>query len=123
MGHVLGNGGFSKHVETPEDALVGEMQSTVAVATILFDNFVLQAFLGDMALFVTVVAEVVAASASKDWMLYWTSAMGSQWHPIFGWCHHWSICNMHVTQLFEDLHLLHPSLDSVHLHIHRKQGA
>ncbi len=100
LGHVLGDSGFSKYVETLEDALVGEVQSTVAMATVLLDDFVLWAFLGDMALFMTVVAEAVAASASKDWTLDWASVMGGQWHPIFGWCCHQGICNMHVTQLF-----------------------
>jgi len=63
-GDVLGDGGFSQHVEASEDALVGEVEATVAVATVLFDNLVLGAFLGNMPLFVTVVAEAVAASAS-----------------------------------------------------------
>jgi len=98
-GHILCNSGFSKHVETPEDALIGEVQSTVAMATVFLDDFVFQAFLGNMALFMTVVAEVVAASASKERMLYWASAMGGQWHPIFRWCRHQGVCSVHVTQL------------------------
>ncbi len=63
-GDVLGNGGLSQHVEVSEDALVGEVEMTVAVATVLFDDLVLGAFLGDMSLLMTVVAEAVAASAS-----------------------------------------------------------
>ncbi len=63
-GHILGDSGFPEHVEASEDALIGEVEMTVAVATVLLDNLVLGAFLGDMPLLVTVVAQAVAASAS-----------------------------------------------------------
>ena len=63
-GHVFCDGGLSEHVEASEDALVREVEMTVAVATVLLDNLVLWAFLGDMPLLLTVVADAVAASAS-----------------------------------------------------------
>jgi len=61
--HVFGDCSFSKHVKASENAFVGEVKATVAVATVLLDGLVLGAFLGDMPLFVAVVAEAVAASA------------------------------------------------------------
>jgi len=64
VGYVVGDGGFPEHVEVSENALVGEVEATVAVATVLLDDFVLGAFLGDMPLLMAVVAEAVAASAS-----------------------------------------------------------
>ena len=63
-GYVLCNGGFSQHVESPEDALIWEVQVTVAMVAVLFDRFLQGTFLGDVSLFVAVIAEVVAASAS-----------------------------------------------------------
>jgi len=64
VGHIFGDHGFTEHVEALEDALVGEVQATIAVVTVLLHHLHLRTFLGDMSLFVAVVTEVVAASAS-----------------------------------------------------------
>jgi len=63
-GYVFGYCSFSKHVEMSEDAFIGEMETTVAMATVLFDDLVLGTLLGDVSLLVAVVAETVTASAS-----------------------------------------------------------
>jgi len=55
---------FPKHIEASEDALVGEVETTVAVATVLLDDLVLGTLLGDVPLFMAIVAEAVATSAS-----------------------------------------------------------
>jgi len=47
---------------------------------------------------------------------------GSQGHPVFHSYGHRGVGNMHVTQLFQHLRLLHPSLYPIELHIDRKQG-
>ncbi len=61
---VLLHCSFPEHVEASEDAFVGEVETTVAVATVLLDDFALGTFLGDVPLFVAVIAEAVTTSAS-----------------------------------------------------------
>jgi len=73
VGHIFCHGGFSKHVETPEDALIWEVQVAVAVATVLLGGFLQWALLGDVPLFVAIVAEVITASTLKKGMLNWAS--------------------------------------------------
>ncbi len=60
---ILGNCSFTESVKPLEDALVWEVQMTVAVAAVLFGGFLERTFLGDVSLFVAVVTEVIAASA------------------------------------------------------------
>ena len=62
---IFGDRGFSEYVKPLKDALIWEVQATVAVATVLLDGLFEGALLGDMSLLVAVVAEVVASSASK----------------------------------------------------------
>jgi len=69
------------------------------VAAVLFDSLLLRTLLGDMSLFMAIVAEVVATSALQEGTLNWTSMMGGQGHPILGGHHHWGVCNMGITQL------------------------
>ncbi len=57
-----------------KDALIWEVQTAVAVMTVLFDSLLLGTFLGDVPQFMTVVTEVIATSASKEGTLNWTSA-------------------------------------------------
>ncbi len=92
------------------------------MATVLLGGFVLGAFLGNMPLFMAVIAEVIVASALKQGTLDWTSSSRSQWHPVFCGHDHRSVGDVGVTQLFQYLHLFHPLLHSIHLHINCKQG-
>jgi len=62
-GYVLADGGFSEHVEASEDAVIGEMETTVAVVTVLLGDLRLGTLLGDVSLLVTVVTFTVTASA------------------------------------------------------------
>jgi len=71
----------------------------VAVVAVLLDSLLLGALLSNVPLFLTVVAEVVTASALKEGMLDWASMLGSQWHLIFGGCGHQGVGNMSVTYL------------------------
>jgi len=122
VGDIIGHHGFPKHIEVLEDAFIGEVEATVAVSAVLLGGFLPWAFLGDMPLFVTVVAEGIAASASEKRTLDWAPMLWGQWHPVFyGHCH-WGVGNMSITYLFQCLYLLHPPLHSIHLHIHCKQG-
>jgi len=116
-GDIVGHCGFPKHIETPKDAFIGEVESTVAVATVLLGDFLQQALLGDMPLFVTVIAEAIVASASKKRTLDWASTAWSQWHPIFYSGRHWSVSDVSISYLLQCLHLFHPPLYSTHLHI------
>jgi len=121
-GYILGDQGLAEHVEPFEDALVGEVQVTVTMTAVLLGGFLEGALLGDVALFVAVVAEVVVPSALKKRMLYWTASSWGQGHPVFG-CHtHRVISHVNITYLFQCLHLLHPSLHPIHLHVDCKQG-
>jgi len=67
--YVLGYRRFSQHIELFEDAVVGEMEATVAVATVLLGGFVEGTFLGDVSLFVALVADVVATSALEEFQV------------------------------------------------------
>ncbi len=120
--HVLRNGGFAKYVELLEDALVWEVQVTVAVSAIFLGGFLQRTLLGNVPLFMAVIAEVIAASALKEGMLNQTSTSWSQGHLIFGGHGHRSVGNMEVTYLFHGLYLFHPPLHPIHLHINGKQG-
>ncbi len=122
VGYIFQYYSLPKHVEPSKDALIGEVQTAVAVATVLLDGLGFGTFLHNVSLFVTVVAEVIVASALKKGMLDWTSIIGGQGHPIFGGYPCQGIGNMSVTQLLHNLHLLHPPLHSVHLHVDHKQG-
>ncbi len=62
---IVGNCGFSKHIEVLEDALVWEVQMTVAVATVLLGDLLQRTFLGDVSLLLAVVAEAAAASLPR----------------------------------------------------------
>jgi len=95
---------------------------TVAMATVLFDGLLLGTLLGDVSLFVAVVIKVIAASASKKGVFNWTPTSGSQWHLVFHGCGHQGVGNVGITYLFQCLHLLHPSLHSIHLHVDCEQG-
>ncbi|SRR6266702_2855202 len=100
VGHVLCDCGFSKHVEPFEDTLIGEVQVAVAVATVLLGGLLEGTLLGNMSLFMAVVAEAVVASALKKRALRWTTASQGQRHPIFSCCAYRSISNMDITYLF-----------------------
>ncbi len=115
--------GFSKHLKPFEDALVGEVEVTIAVAAVLLDGLFEETFLCNVSLFAAVVAEVVAASALKKRMVYQTTAMQGQGHPVFGCCAYQGVGNVSVSYLLQGLHLFHLSLYSIHLHIDCKQGA
>src|SRR6266571_6945705 len=91
--------------------------------TVLLDGLLQWALLGDVSLLLTVVAEAVATSASEKRTLDWSSTAWSQWHPVFCGRPHWSMGHVGVSYLLQCLHLFHPPLYSVHLHIHGKQGA
>jgi len=119
---VLGNCGFSKNIESLEDALIGEVQATVTVAAVLLGGLFEGTFLGNMSLFVAVVAEVIAASASQDGTLYWASTTWGQGHPVLGCYTHWSVGDMRISNLFQCLYLFHPSLHPIHLHVDCEQG-
>jgi len=120
--HIIFNGSFAQHVEPFEDALVGEVQVTVVVMAVLLDSLLLGTLFCDVSLFMTVVAEVVVTSALKKGMLSQSFMMWSQGHPIFGGDCHQRIGNVGITQLFHHLHLFHPPLYSIHLHINCEQG-
>jgi len=62
-GYIFGNCSFAKHVEVVEDAFVGEVEPAVAMVAVLLNDLVLGTSLGDVSLFMAVVAEAVAASA------------------------------------------------------------
>jgi len=97
--HVLGDGGFPKNLEPLEDALVGEVEMAVAVSAVFFDGLLEGTLLCDVPLFVAVIAEAVATSASKKGMLDWTSMTWSQGHPVLG-CHaYWGVGDMRVSNL------------------------
>jgi|SRR6266571_1786141 len=100
VGHILCDYGFSKHVEPFEDTLIGEVQAAVAVATVLLGGLLEGTLLGNMSLFVAVVAEVVVASALKKRALCWTTMLQGQRHPTFSFCVYWSISNVDITYLF-----------------------
>ncbi len=121
--HIFGDSGLPKNVEPFENALVGEVLVTVAVATVLLYGLLEGTLLGDMPLLVAVVAEAVAASASKERTLYWASTMWGQWHPIFGHRAHRGVGKVSVSNLLQCLYLFHPALYSTHLHIHHEQGS
>jgi len=70
--YVFCDHGFPKCVKPLEDALIGEVETTVAVATVLLHRLLEGTLLGDVSLFVAVVAEVVATSASKERTLNWS---------------------------------------------------
>ncbi len=55
--HILSHRGLTKSVKPFEDALIGEVQATVAVAAILLRWLLEGTLLGDVSLFVAVVAE------------------------------------------------------------------
>ncbi len=119
--HIFSDGSLSKHIEPLEDALVWEVQLAVAVSAVLLDSLLLRAFLGDVALLVAIVAKPVAASALKEGTLDWAPALWGQWHLIFGCCCHRCVGNMGINYLLQCLHLHHPSLYSIHLHVHHEQ--
>ena len=48
MGYILFNHSFSKHVKATKNALIGEVQMTVAVMTVLLDGLLLWTLLGNM---------------------------------------------------------------------------
>ena len=120
---IFGDRGFSEYVKPLKDALIWEVQATVAVATVLLDWFLEGTLLGDVSLFVAVVAKAIAASTSKEGTLYRTSMTWGQGHPILDRRAYWGVGNMHVSDLLQCLHLLHPSLHSVHLHVDCEQRA
>src|SRR6266581_9094958 len=98
------------------------MEVAMAVPAILLGGLLQWTLLCDVSLFVTVIAETVAASASEKRTLDWSSTAWSQWHPVFCGCPHWSISHVGVSYLLQCLHLLHPPLHSVHLHVYGKEG-
>ena len=120
---VFGDHGFSKYSKPLEDALVGEVQAAVAMATVLLGGLLEGTLLGDVSLFVAVVAEAIATSALKERTLYWTSTLWGQRHPVFGCRAHWGVGDMHVSDLLQCLHLFHPPLHSIYLHVNCKQCA
>ncbi len=65
VAYVFFNHHLPQHVEASKDAFIGEVKLAVAGVAVLFDGLLLQALLGDVSLLITVVAEVVASSASK----------------------------------------------------------
>jgi len=121
--HVLSNCGLAKSVKPFEDALIGEMQAAVAMATVLLRRLLEGTFLGNVPLFLAVVAEVVAASALKERTLYWSSTMWGQRHPILSHCMHWGIGNVCISDLFQCLYLFHPPLYPIYLHVDCKESA
>ncbi len=93
------------------------------MATVLLDQLLEGTFLGDVSLFVAVVAEAIVASASKKRTLYQASTTWGQGHPVFG-CHtHRSVGDMCISDLLQCLYLFHPSLYSVYLHVNCEQSA
>ncbi len=99
VGYILHDCGFSKHVESLEDTLIGEVQLTIAVSTVFLDSLHLGVFLHNVPLFMAIVAEVIAASASKERALDWASSLRSQWHLVFSGHGHWGIGDMSITYL------------------------
>jgi len=97
---VLGDGGFPQHVKSLEDAFIGEVETTTAMATVLLDGLFEGTLLGDVSLFVAVVAEAVATSASKKGALHWSSTTWSQGHLIFGGHAYWGVGDVCVSDLF-----------------------
>src|SRR6266702_1471218 len=121
--YIFGDCGFSKGIEPLEDALIGEVQPAVAMATVLLHRLFEGTFLGDVSLFVAIVAEAVAASASKEGMLNWSPTPWGQWHPIFGHCAHRGVGDVRISDLLQCLYLFHPPLYSIHLHVNREESA
>jgi len=96
-----------QYLEALEDAVIGEVEAAVAVATVLPDGFVEGTLFCDVSLFVAPIADVVATSASKEGTLNRTSASWGQGHPILG-CHaHWCVSHVGVSDLLQRLYLLH----------------
>ncbi len=121
--HVLGYCDFSQCVKSLEDAFIGEVEVTVAMATVLLDRLLEGTLLCNMSLFVAVVAEVVAASASKERTLYWTTITWGQGHPVFSCRMHQGVGHMSISYLLQGLYLFHLPLHSIHLHVDSEQGA
>ncbi len=97
---VLGDQGLPKHFKSLEDAFIGEVEATVAMATVLLDGFLEGTLLGDVSLFVAVVAKAIAASTSKEGTLYRTSMTWGQGHPILDRRAYWGVGDMCVSNLF-----------------------
>ncbi len=92
------------------------------MATVLLGGLLEGTLLGDMSLFVAIVAEAVTASALKKGMLYWSPTAWSQRHPIFGRRVRWSVGDVRISDLLQRLYLFHPSLYSIHLHVDCEQS-
>ncbi len=115
--YILCHGRLSQYLESFEDAFIGEVEATVAMMTVLLGGFVEGTLLGNVSLFMALVADVVAASASKERTLNQTTVTWGQGHPIFGCCMHRGVGHMCVSYLFQCLYLLHPPLYPIHLHV------
>jgi len=82
--HVVCYGCLSQYFEPFEDAVVGKVELTIAVPTVFLGGLFEGTLLRDVSLFMAVIAEAVATSASKERTLYQTTDVWGKGHPIFG---------------------------------------